>query len=91
MYERARARVYVCDLCGRRVTLLPERRGYEAPGYYLPEGWTGSYRRRGCCLCKECSGAVRAERERRELLHEALRYSVAVVPTGDALPGDGED
>ena len=59
MYERHRARVYVCDLCGRRVTLLPERRGYGAPGYYMPEGWTGSYRRRGCCLCKKCAEAIR--------------------------------
>ena len=59
MYERHRARTYYCDLCGRSVTLLPERRGYGAPGYYLPEGWTGSHRRRGCCLCPECSKAVR--------------------------------
>ena len=57
MYEKNMARVYTCDLCGRRVTLLPERRGYGAPGYYLPAGWTGSYRRRGCCLCPACSEA----------------------------------
>jgi hypothetical protein len=78
MYERHKARVYFCDLCGRSVTLLPERRGYGAPGYWLPEGWTGSYRKRGCCLCPECSEAVRAEKERQERLDAALRYSVVV-------------
>lgn len=79
MYERHRARTYYCDLCGRNVTLLPERRGYGAPGYYLPNGWTGSHRKRGCCLCPECSEAVRAERERRERLDEALGHSDDVV------------
>lgn len=82
MYERHRARVYYCDLCGRSVTLLPEWRGYETPRYWLPKGWTGSYRKRGCCLCPECSEAVRAEKERQERLDEALRHTVT-MPCGE--------
>ncbi|MGN9233703.1 hypothetical protein ACTM8Z_00130 [Atopobiaceae bacterium HCP3S3_D6] len=84
MYERHRARVYYCDLCGRSVTLLPERRGYGAPGYYLPEGWTGSHRRRGCCLCPECSEAVRNATEATKRLNETLGHSDAVVASVDA-------
>ena len=91
MYERHRARVYYCELCDRSVTLLPERRGYGAPGYYLPDGWTGSHRRRGCCLCPECSEAVRAEKERQERLHHELKYSVIEVPSGDAGMTVGEE
>lgn len=91
MYERHRARVYVCDICGRSVTLLPERRGYGAPGYYLPNGWTGSHRRRGCCLCPECSEALGEARERRERLEEALGDSDAVVPSGGAGMTVGEE
>lgn len=72
MYEMHKARVYFCDLCGRSVTLLPERRGYGAPGYYLPEGWTGSYRKRGCCLCPECSEAFRTALMDNEVEHEPV-------------------
>lgn len=74
MYESYRARVYFCDLCDRSVTLLPGRRGYDMHmSYCLPEGWTGSYMKRGCCLCPECSKALSAEKERRERLDAALR------------------
>lgn len=59
MYERARARVYTCDFCGRTATVVPEVRGWGVPGYYLPAGWAGSYRKRGVCLCDECAEAYR--------------------------------
>lgn len=72
MYEMHKARVYFCDLCGRSVTLLPERRGYGASGYYLPEGWTGSHRKRGCCLCPECSKAFRTALMDNEVEYEPV-------------------
>lgn len=96
MYERHRARTYYCDLCGRSVTLLPERRGYGAPGYYLPNGWTGSHRRRGCCLCPECSEAFRTALRANEGDSEAPSGECATErpdadPAGARVAEDGPE
>lgn len=89
-YKKARARVYACEVCGRTVTLVPERRGYQPPRYWLPEGWLGGYRKRDVCMCPECSRAIRDEAERRGLLRDYLRYAPIMPLRHDDTPSDGE-
>ena len=63
MYRRARARVYKCDICGEKVTLLPKDRGFGLITYQLPNGWVGSYRKNGACLCTRCADAYKTALE----------------------------
>lgn len=58
MYRRAKVRIYECDICGETVMLRPETHGYDMmKAYRLPNGWVGSYRKNGVCLCPRCSKA----------------------------------
>jgi len=49
--------IFVCGLCGKAE---PSWRWEDVPfGFrYLPDGWTGSERKRGECYCDECSRAI---------------------------------
>ena len=57
MYRRARVRIYECDICGDTTELVPERHGYGPLTYRFPDGWKGSYRKNGACLCPRCAAA----------------------------------
>lgn len=49
--------IFRCCMCGKTE---PTPRWENVPfGYkWLPEGWTGSTRKRGECYCDECTGAI---------------------------------
>ena len=66
MYRRASVRIYECDICGETVMLLPKSYGFGPETYKFPEGWIGSYRKGGTCLCPRCSKAYETALEEGE-------------------------
>lgn len=60
-----RSPVYECEVCGTR-----EIAKYLV-GWWLPDGWHGSLRKKGACFCPECYKAIQTVKKTNKIYTES--------------------